>query len=56
LLVIAYGFSPAWITRHFEPNVTAIAGKYAQLEAPAAAQKPLPSHQALLTARTGATK
>ena len=55
LLVIAYGFSPKWITRHFEPHVTDIASKYEQLKAPATAQLPS-ERQTLLTSRTGANK
>ncbi|HEY9745308.1 MAG TPA: NuoM family protein [Oculatellaceae cyanobacterium] len=54
LLVFAYGVSPKWITRHFEPNVTAIAERYEQLKAPTSAQR---ASDALLTSRaTGANK
>lgn len=38
LLVLAYGVYPQWITRQFEPDVSAIAAQYEQLGAPSQAQ------------------
>lgn len=49
LLVLAFGFSPQWITRHFESDVTGIAARYEH--APVAAHKPS-AKPALLTSQT----
>ncbi len=56
LLVLAYGVSPQWIMRRFEPDVTGIAKRFEAFNSPVAVDKP--SHQAsLLTAiTTGANK
>jgi NADH-quinone oxidoreductase subunit M len=37
VLVMAFGFSPQWITRHFEPDVSRIAGQFSHLETTAQA-------------------